>query len=317
MTHLILLFYIISFASGTGALALIYQAAKRSEHPVWKSFFHFYIGITFTMFAVSYRSYAYIFTPASVGEALEIYPILILGYVSIIYTFPKWILLSLNDPLEKKASRFFLGLCLIILVLRELPYTFIFQPELAMTLKVMSYNFHQIVWVSLLAFAVWRSTARYEAITELWVRNLFKNFLMIMFGYLPFMLLDIITGAHQSALTGSGFFSNRGISVNFTVLPFAYIAWNILIIRVLSTFERKKANINIQDNVKSFCTHFQLTPRETELLSELLSGKTNAEISEKLTISLPTVKTHVNRILSKTFCKNRVELFNRVWGEWS
>ena len=49
-----------------------------------------------------------------------------------------------------------------------------------------------------------------------------------------------------------------------------------------------------------------LTPRELEILRLMAKGKSNQEISSELFISLPTVKTHVGRVLLKTHSRDRV-----------
>lgn len=49
-----------------------------------------------------------------------------------------------------------------------------------------------------------------------------------------------------------------------------------------------------------------LTPREREILVLMALGHSNQEIAEKLYISLPTVKTHVGRVLLKTESRDRV-----------
>lgn len=54
-----------------------------------------------------------------------------------------------------------------------------------------------------------------------------------------------------------------------------------------------------------------LTRREKEILSYLLSGKTNKEVSIILKISLNTVNNHVANIYDKSGVKNRVELVNK------
>lgn len=51
----------------------------------------------------------------------------------------------------------------------------------------------------------------------------------------------------------------------------------------------------------------QLTRREKEVLALMTAGKTNAEISEALTLSLSTVKFHVSNILSKLNSRSRGE----------
>jgi DNA-binding CsgD family transcriptional regulator len=53
---------------------------------------------------------------------------------------------------------------------------------------------------------------------------------------------------------------------------------------------------------------YQLTEREAEVAELTATGLTNAEIAERLAISLPTVKTHLLRVLAKTSSGNRTQL---------
>lgn len=50
----------------------------------------------------------------------------------------------------------------------------------------------------------------------------------------------------------------------------------------------------------------ELTERETEILVAIGRGWTNTEIAERMFISMPTVKTHVGRVLAKTGSRDRV-----------
>lgn len=68
-------------------------------------------------------------------------------------------------------------------------------------------------------------------------------------------------------------------------------------------------NIKLEEKIE--VNDFNLTKREKQILSYLLLGKTNKEISLIFDISLNTVNNHVANIYYKSGVKNRVELVNK------
>jgi DNA-binding CsgD family transcriptional regulator len=63
---------------------------------------------------------------------------------------------------------------------------------------------------------------------------------------------------------------------------------------------------------EEFCEKYEVSPRETDIVREICNGLSNKEISDRLFISLQTVKDHTHRIYIKTNVKSRVQLINLV-----
>ena len=55
-----------------------------------------------------------------------------------------------------------------------------------------------------------------------------------------------------------------------------------------------------------------LTAREIEVAQWLVKGLSNKEISEKLFVSIRTIKAHLTSIFKKTNCRDRLELATRM-----
>jgi len=53
---------------------------------------------------------------------------------------------------------------------------------------------------------------------------------------------------------------------------------------------------------------WRLTPREGQIVAEVVAGKTNKEIAQELGVSLQTVKHHLTNIFDKVGVHNRLEL---------
>jgi DNA-binding CsgD family transcriptional regulator len=61
-----------------------------------------------------------------------------------------------------------------------------------------------------------------------------------------------------------------------------------------------------------FCKKFEVSPRESDIIREICNGLSNKEISDKLFISLQTVKDHTHRIYIKTNVRSRAQLMRMV-----
>ena len=61
-------------------------------------------------------------------------------------------------------------------------------------------------------------------------------------------------------------------------------------------------------------TNREFTERELDVLKELTTGDTNAEIASRLCISVATVKSHIQHLMEKTGFKTRTELVAEARG---
>lgn len=77
--------------------------------------------------------------------------------------------------------------------------------------------------------------------------------------------------------------------------------------------QREKIHFEYNRETRSFTPIKNLlSPREIQVLELINSGLSNKEIAEKLFISLPTVKTHINNIYKILEVKNRRDAIERI-----
>ncbi|MBE6741820.1 MAG: response regulator transcription factor [Ruminococcaceae bacterium] len=86
---------------------------------------------------------------------------------------------------------------------------------------------------------------------------------------------------------------------------------------ILEVMERTMAGENIYPDETPLIhigntTNHDFTERELEILKELTTGDTNMEIAERLNISVPTVKSHIQHLMEKTGFKTRTELVSEA-----
>ena len=67
------------------------------------------------------------------------------------------------------------------------------------------------------------------------------------------------------------------------------------------------------DRVAVAARHWQLSPREADVLSQLVEGQKNKSIARKVGCAERTVEQHVRKILSRTRAKNRSALVAKFW----
>lgn len=74
--------------------------------------------------------------------------------------------------------------------------------------------------------------------------------------------------------------------------------------------KEEKIKGNPAGEMDEICEKYKITAREREIILLLINGHTYHDIEVLLSISLPTVKTHVSHIYKKLNIKNKIELVN-------
>lgn len=122
--------------------------------------------------------------------------------------------------------------------------------------------------------------------------------------FLPFIMADI--------------FLNTILPIRF--FPLLYCAYSALIIRdrlreIAEAGGSRSGTAATSPIVVPgdwFFTKYRISPREREIMELVLQGMNNPAIAKKLFISVPTVKTHVQRIFQKAGVGNRFELMRFI-----
>ncbi|WP_028328797.1 helix-turn-helix domain-containing protein [Brachyspira alvinipulli] len=149
----------------------------------------------------------------------------------------------------------------------------------------------------------------YKNIKDKTIKLIVKMLGIITIIIYPILIYQLILYRREAADIGSMDITLILFYIWWNLVMLGYLSWyfinivknkNIFTETVINNDEREK----IEDNIV-------LTRREKEILSYLLDGKTNKEVSLILDISLNTVNNHVANIYEKSGVKNRVELVNK------
>lgn len=153
-----------------------------------------------------------------------------------------------------------------------------------------------------------------------------KVAIFINYTIFAYLLVVIIVGSKRNRplrevilIVSIGVFLIFGIVDNlpqfsfdsFLVSSIPYLLFGFVLIYYFTTYLLSSVKDEI-DKIKFLKEKYNLTQREEELIPLINSGLNNREISEKLFISVSTVKSHIHNIYGKTGVNGRYELFDLI-----
>lgn len=314
--YILLILYLIAFIIGFSTIfySVIYYIIERITWLKYYIVFLFLFGFLLLIRAIKLLSFLAIplFLSNSIFNILY-YFTLSVSMSLILYFIPAFLYRFLNLKWKVKENVLYLILSVIFFVLSILGI-------------ILNFNFYivaNIIFYLLILYLLILGFINYKNIKDEMMKLIVKILGLITISIYPIMVYQLITINKSSLDIGS---------IDITLVLF-YIWWNLVmlgfllwyfinIIKNKNMFVNESLNNNSNDskNIENENNEIKkelkeeiinLTKREKQILSYLLSGKTNKEVALILDISLNTVNNHVANIYDKSGVKNRVELVNK------
>ena len=314
--YILLILYLIAFIIGFSTIfySAIYYIIERITWLKYYIVFLFLFGFLLLIRAIKLLSFLAIplFLSNSIFNILY-YFTLSVSMSLILYFIPAFLYRFLNLKWKVKENVLYLILSVIFFVLSILGI-------------ILNFNFYivaNIIFYLLILYLLILGFINYKNIKDKMMKLIVKILGLITISIYPIMVYQLITINKNSLDIGS---------IDITLVLF-YIWWNLVmlgfllwyfinIIKNKNMFVNESLNNNSNDlkNIENENNAIKkelkeeiinLTKREKQILSYLLSGKTNKEVALILDISLNTVNNHVANIYDKSGVKNRVELVNK------
>lgn len=314
--YILLILYLIAFIIGFSTIfySIIYYIIERITWLKYYIVFLFLFGFLLLIRAIKLLSFLAIplFLSNSIFNILY-YFTLSVSMSLILYFIPAFLYRFLNLKWKVKENVLYLILSVIFFVLSILGI-------------ILNFNFYiiaNIIFYLLILYLLILGFINYKNIKDKMMKLIVKILGLITIYIYPIMVYQLITINKNSLDIGS---------IDITLVLF-YIWWNLVMLGFLlwyfinivknkNMFVNESLNNNSNDlkNIENENNAIKkelkeeiinLTKREKQILSYLLSGKTNKEVALILDISLNTVNNHVANIYDKSGVKNRVELVNK------
>ena len=304
ISYLTFLFFILSVAIASGVILLSARLRNRYKTDFLSVLFYYQVFIfTFGFYGIWGQSVINIFLPPHIDPELLrkiSETALLLGLPFIIFA---WLmLLKLSADIS---GRVFSSWMVVYFLFINFSFVFIAGYVLAgkeeiMTVSLIKYYFIAMSFIYTVSSAFILLAPGKE---ELLISNYDRR--IIASGTFIVMLIQVIILIFYK--------SQIYLALAFILTFFAGNSFIPLYLSYGTVLPGLKKEAAAEDlSLDDFCKKYDVSPREKDIIREICNGLSNKEISEKLFISLQTVKDHTHRIYIKTNLKSRVQLINLV-----
>jgi len=303
LLYLVYLLFLLTVAMAAGGIVLSAKLQKRYNHEVFSPLLYYQVFIyTFGFYGIWGQVLIRSFLPAYLSADIlaRFYDIaLLLGLPFVVFAWLMILQFSSEIYGNRKNSWFVFGFLLINIIgitligyltgkatyvkpLYLIKYFFIVMNFVYTTIASM-----QVYYRGKGSFVITRND-RTKIAAGILLITILQSAILILFTSQTFLgILFILT-----------FFAGN------TFLP-VYLTYGATIVTM-------KSDPGQSISLEEFCKRYEVSPRERDIIREICNGLSNKEISDKLFISLQTVKDHTHRIYIKTNVKSRAQLMNLV-----
>lgn len=289
MVHIKFLYYSIPFLTSLSALSLMTILYKRTNSCFIKASFPLHILLTSNAFFYSLLLYF---------DSLGIRPIYIVALESALrvsFVFIPWGLLHFLNSLiglknKRYGERILLITSLMFLIITKINF---FTPNSYKVLVKLESLF-PLITILICIYSVFR------LFLYILKEKVLPRYIKYLFIYsLALSVLNIVDYLFLDTLS---------------IAAVLFIIFNSHIVKESFNFLSDFNNDSDTIDLNLFIERFSLTKREGEVLFHLLSGMSYKEIANTESVSLATIKTHINNLYFKVGVNSRHELYTAIEG---
>lgn len=306
MNHLMVFVNFLSFTMGFAAIIVNLLIYLRYRQKVILYYLLFLVSFTLSVIVNA----VYIYWSINVSYKMNFVILPMIGTLLnclLLYTTPLFFFTLLKIPFTRLLKAFYLIPIALFLFFMCIVQYF----TLDMSAERWGYFFDEFRLTSALAllnhlFFTLFTLIRSKDIEQPVLRKIVRIFMVVFLIFFPGQVIDVFSS--RLYFLYSDWLS---LPYGFSFIFIFYMVWNGMTLFFSGKHLFKKHEPNRQSQVSDqVLKKHQLSGREIDVVLLLLNGYSYQEISDKLFISIKTVKTHLHNVYQKTKTRNKIELSN-------
>jgi DNA-binding CsgD family transcriptional regulator len=297
MPHLILAFYLVAALTGAFSISQAFMTWQRYRKPVIRRYAYFLVSLLLILLGFLVDLYSRIAGLSADATARALVWILQAGGGTLYIVISPYLFHSLagrSVPPWQRWSFFGLDAAVVLAALANLAFPGVAAIPVALAGALFS----------MIAYGLIYTLVRLAGIGEPTLRRSLVIFLCLSALFFPLMVLDVVM-SETGFLGALQFLNNLAQPAYFLALTSLSIVFGVRYLNRPAYREHGRLT-------DYFLSAFGVTPREAEIIAQLVEGANLKGIGRKLFISPKTAENHVSSIYRKLGVRNRLQMFQML-----